>query len=406
MRITDLLEEIYLGVSSNKVRSGLTMLGIVIGIASVIAMLSVGQGAQQSVEANIQSLGSNLLVVMPGATRGVGQAVSAGRGSAQSLTDADETAIEGLSGIGAVDSEVTKREQITARGTNTNTSVIGTSPSYPTVRNVTIADGAFFSDAQVTSRAKVAILGPTTRDDLFGVGAEAVGQAIRINGMDFSVIGVAASKGGTGVSNTDDQIYIPITSMQTFLSGGTTLSSISIQASSQSAMTQVQNDVTNLLLDRHHISDPAAADFNVLNQSDLVSTAAGVEQTFTVMLASIAGISLLVGGIGIMNMMLTTVTERTREIGLRQAIGAERPEIVGQFLGEAVLLTLMGGTIGIIIGYVASLAIAAFAKTPTDVAWSSVALAFGVSAVIGLVFGFYPARRAAGLNPIEALRFE
>jgi putative ABC transport system permease protein len=406
MKIADLCEEIYLGVSSNKVRSGLTMLGIVIGIASVIAMLAIGQGTQQSVESNIQSLGSNLLMVMPGAPRGAGTFVSAGRGSAQTLTNDDEKALEGISGVAAIDPEVSRRFQITAPGKNTNTQVMGTSPSYPGIRSVTIADGSYFTDAEVTSRAKVAVLGPTTRDDLFGEGASAVGQIIHINGMNFTVIGVTASKGGSGATNQDDAVYIPISSMQTFLAGGQYLSTISIQAQSQSSMTQVQNDVTSALLDRHHISNPAAADFNVLNQSDLVNTVAGVTQTFTVLLASIAGISLLVGGIGIMNMMLTTVTERTREIGLRQAIGAERPVIVGQFLGEAVLLTVIGGAIGVAVGYLASLAISKFANTPASVVWSSVGLAFGVSALIGLVFGFYPARRAAGLNPIEALRFE
>ena len=250
-------------------------------------------------------------------------------------------------------------------------------------------------------------LGPTTRDDLFGVGAtNVVGQKVRINGIDFTVIGVTVAKGGSGVANQDDVILIPISSMQTFLSGGTYLTTISIQASSQAAMTGVQNDVTTLLLQRHKISNPANADFSVLNQSDLVSAASSSTATFTTLLAAIASISLLVGGIGIMNMMLTTVTERTREIGLRQAIGAEKEAIIGQFLGEAVLLTLLGGTIGIGFGYVVSLIISTFGQTPTQISWSSVLLAFGVSAVIGLVFGFYPAQRAARLNPIEALRYE
>ena len=406
MRASDLIEEIYLGVSSNKIRSGLTMLGIVIGIASVIAMLSIGQGAKAQIEANIQSIGSNLLLVLPGTQRGFGAAVSAGRGSAQTLTDDDAKALEPLQDVGAVAPELTRRYQIVARGTNTNTSVDGTSPAYLAVRNVQMDTGSFFTDYQVTGRAKVAVIGPTTRDDLFGSGTSAVGQTIRINGIEFTVIGVTAAKGGTGASNQDDMIFVPLSAMQTFLSGGTNVSTISVQAKTQESMPLAQAEITETLLDRHKISNSAAADFNVLNQSDIVSAASSVTDTFTVLLASIASISLLVGGIGIMNMMLTTVTERTREIGLRQAIGAEKWEIVGQFLGEAVLLTLLGGTIGILLGYAVSQAITIFGKTPTSVSAESVVLSFGVSGLIGLVFGFYPARRAANLNPIEALRYE
>jgi len=274
------------------------------------------------------------------------------------------------------------------------------------VRNVSIESGSFFTDAQVSSRAKVAIIGPTTRDDLFGEGADPIGQKIRIKGVDFTIIGLTVAKGGTGFSNPDDMIWVPISTASTFLSGSESVGSISVQATDQSLMVDVQASVTAVLLERHKIADPAAADFSVTNQADLVSAASSVTDTFTALLASIASISLLVGGIGIMNMMLTTVTERTREIGLRQAIGAEKAEIVGQFLGEAIMLTLLGGGIGILLGYASSKIISSVTGTPTAVAWTSVALAVGVSAVIGLVFGFYPARRAAGLNPIEALRFE
>lgn len=402
----DLLEEIYLGVSSNKIRSGLTMLGIVIGIGSVIAMLSVGQGAKAQIEANIQSIGSNLLLVMPGAQRGVGTAVNTGRGSSQTLTSEDAEAVKTLPNVAAVAPELSRRYQVTARGKNTNTQIVGTGPGYLQVRNVAMDLGSFFSESQVTSRAKVAVLGPTTRDDLFGVDSTPIGQSIRVNGVDFTVIGITKAKGGSGFANQDDTIFVPLSSMQVFLSGGKIVSTISIQAQDQGSMTSIQEAVTNLLLDRHNISNPLQADFSVLNQSDLVSAASSITDTFTTLLASIAGISLLVGGIGIMNMMLTTVTERTREIGLRQAIGAEKQAIVGQFLGEAVLLTVLGGLIGVILGYGASQLISRLAQTPTTVSGSSVALAFGVSALIGLVFGFYPAQRAAKLNPIEALRFE
>jgi putative ABC transport system permease protein len=406
MKIIDLAEEIYLGVSANKVRSGLTMLGIVIGIASVIAMLSIGQGAKAQIETNIESIGSNLLMVMPGAQRGAGIQVSAGRGSAQTLTYSDEEALKTLSGVKAVEPESSHRYQVTARGTNTNTSVLGTTPAYLQVRNVTMEIGSFFTDADVSSRSKVAVIGPMTRDDLFGTDADPTGQQIRIKGLIFTVIGVTTAKGGSGFSNQDDMIFIPFSTMATFLAGNEYVSTIGVQANDQGSMTTVQDGITQLLLDLHKITDPTLADFSVLNQSDIVSAASSVADTFGMLLASIASISLLVGGIGIMNMMLTTVTERTREIGLRQAIGAEKNAIVNQFLGEAILLTLLGGTIGIVLGYGVSAAVTAFTTTPTQISLTSVLLAFGVSAVIGLVFGFYPAQRAASLNPIEALRYE
>jgi putative ABC transport system permease protein len=404
--MTDLFEEIWLGVSSNKTRSGLTMLGIVIGIASVIAMLAVGEGSKAQIEANIQSIGSNLLLVQPGFQRGAGVAVSAGRGSSQSLTREDASALAALQDVDAVSPEINGRQQIVAKGTNTNTSVIGTTPGYLDTRNLTVDSGSFFSDAQVTSRAKVAVIGPTTRDDLFGEGADPVGQKIRIRNMEFTVIGVTKAKGGSGFTNQDDTIFIPISTMATYFTGNDSVGTIAVKAASQEAMVSVQAEITAALLDRHKITDASQADFSVLNQSDIASAASSATQTFTILLASIAGISLLVGGIGIMNMMLTTVTERTREIGLRQAIGAEKEEIVGQFLGEAVLLTIMGGLLGVALGYAISWGLATFMGTGTKVAWSSVMLAFGVSAGIGLVFGYYPASRAAKLNPIQALKYE
>ncbi|MDQ7814691.1 MAG: ABC transporter permease [Patescibacteria group bacterium] len=406
MRTADLLEEIYLGISSNKVRSGLTMLGIVIGVASVIAMLSVGEGSKAQIESNIQSIGSNLLMVMPGMQRGIGSAVSSGRGSAQTLTREDADALQTADGVLAVAPDSSRRFQITAKGTNTNTQVVGTTPQYQTVRSISVDSGTFFSDPQVTSRSKVAVIGPTTRGDLFGEDVNPVGQQIRINGVIFTVIGMTVAKGGSGFSNQDDMVYIPITAMSAYLNGGDTVSTISIQAIDQESMASAQANVTEILLDRHNISDAASADFSVMNQSDIASAASSVTNTMTLLLAAIAGISLLVGGIGIMNMMLTNVTERTREIGLRQAIGAEKGEIVGQFLGEAILLTVFGGAIGILVGYSISFALSRFMSLSTQVAWSSVGMAFGVSAIIGLVFGYYPARRASRLNPIEALRYE
>jgi putative ABC transport system permease protein len=410
MKIRDTLEETYTALSANRVRSGLTILGIVIGISSVIAMVSIGTGASNSISSSIQSLGSNLIQITPGAQRTQGFGVSAGRGGAQSLTQADADAIaEQVADVSAVASEVSGRYQVTAKGTNTNTSVDGVSSSWAQVRNVDIQAGSFVSDAQNDSAAKVAVLGPTTMADLFGDDAQAadvVGQTIRIKGMEFKVIGVTVSKGGSGFQNQDDIIYIPVKSAQRYLVGNQYLATIAVQAASAGAMTQVQADITALLLDRHHISDETQADFSVLNQADILSSASSVTATLTYLLAAIGGISLLVGGIGIMNMMLTSVTERTREIGLRKAIGAKRRDISTQFLAEAVTLTLVGGAIGIALGWGISFVVNLTGLVSTSVSLTSVVLAVGVSAGIGIIFGYYPARRASRLNPIEALRYE
>lgn len=407
MTTLDILQETYAALSANKVRTALTMLGIIIGISSVITMVAIGAGAQSSIEARIQSLGSNLIQITPGAQRGQGFGVSAGRGSARTLTEDDANSIaSSVSSINAVAPEISGRYQITAKGTNTNTSVVGVTSVYPTVRNVQVAEGVFISDTNNQSGAKVAVVGPTVVNDLFGEGAEVVGQPIRINKLEFKIIGVTVAKGGTGFGNQDDMIYIPLTSAERYLSGGKYVTTISIQAIDQKSMTQIQEDATALLLDRHRITDPTDADFTVLNQNDIISTASSVTDTFTILLAAVAGISLLVGGIGIMNMMLTTVTERTREIGLRKAIGAKRKDINSQFLFESVALTFLGGVIGVILGWAVSWFITKIGIIQTSVSVSSIILAFGVSAVIGIIFGYYPARRASRLNPIDALRYE
>jgi putative ABC transport system permease protein len=408
MKAQDLLQETYTALSANKARSGLTILGIVIGIGSVIAMVSIGQGASGSIQASIQSIGSNLVLVMPGFQRGAGAGpVSAGRGSAQTLKQEDADAIQKeITLAQAVAPEISRRYQITAKGKNTNTQVVGTVASYPQVRNVQIDVGSFISEQNVRSLSKVAVLGPTTRDDLFGEGSTPIGQTIRINRVDFKIIGITKAKGGSGFTNQDDMVFVPLSTAQRFLAGDTYVTTISVQAEDPNAMTTIQQEITDLLLQRHNISNPQLADFQVLNQQDIVQTASAVTNTMTILLASIAGISLIVGGIGIMNMMLTTVTERTREIGLRKAIGAKRKDISLQFLSEAVMLTFFGGFVGIVLGWVISLLVTQFAGIATQVSLSSIALAFGVSAAIGIIFGYYPARRAASLNPIEALRYE
>ena len=406
MTIKDLFHETSTALLGNKVRSGLTVLGIIIGIGSVITMLGVGQGATNSIQSSIQSIGSNLLMVTPGAQRTPGSTVSAGFGSSQTLKRSDADAIAQLASAKAVAPDVTTRNQVTASGTNTNTSIIGTTPAYLEVRNIQVGEGNFFEDVQIQSLARVAVLGPTTRDNLFGVNADSIGKNIRIKGVQFTVIGVTASKGGSGFNNTDDRVYIPITVAAQYLVGDDHLSTISIEADNPDNIKSLQNDITSLLLERHKITDPASADFSILNQQDILSTVSTVTTTLTILLASIAGISLLVGGIGIMNMMLTTVTERTREIGLRKAIGAKKKDIRLQFLVESVMLTFIGGFMGILLGIGLAFAVSLTGLVQAQVSLFSVVLSFGVSAAIGIIFGYYPAARASNLNPIQALRYE
>ncbi len=408
MLFSDLLQETYFALSANKSRSVLTTLGIVIGIGSVIAMISIGQGAASDIVANIESLGSNLLVVMPGSRQGAGQMVRGGIGSATTLTLGDSKAIaEQIEYTEEVAPTVSSRKQVkTTKGTNTNTSIYGVTESYARIKSIGVEIGSNINDIQVTKTSKVAVLGPVTRDDLFGEGIDPVGQKIRIENLEFTVIGITAAKGGTGFSSSDDLIYIPISTAQRYLTGSDSVSNINIQVKEEKLMAVAQEQITNLLLARHKIADPLSADFSIMNQADTISAMTSVTNTMTLLLGAIAGISLLVGGIGIMNMMLTTVTERTREIGLRKSLGAKAKDISSQFLGESIALTFIGGTIGIIFGWLASFLITKFGGTTTSVTGFSIMLAFGVSAAIGIIFGYYPARRAAKLNPIDALRYE
>ncbi len=406
MTTNDILHETYGALTANKVRTGLTMLGIIIGISSVIAMVSIGNGAQASIQSSIESIGSNLVIVTPGATRNFGGGPQQARGSAQTLTVEDGKAIQAeVANIGSIAFNVTSRQQVVAKGTNTNTTITGTTPSYATVRNVEVEDGSFIEEGDVASSSKVVVIGPTTATDLFP-DEDAVGQQVRINNGIYIIIGVTKSKGGSGFTNADDAVYMPYTTAQHYLSGNSYLSEIDVSAVDAETTTQVQSDVTDLLLARHNITDSTKADFSTLNQADIIATASSVTGTFTILLAAVAGISLLVGGIGIMNMMLTTVTERTREIGLRKAIGAKKSDINTQFLIESIMLTFTGGVIGVILGWGISFVVSSVGIISTTVTISSVLLAFGVSAFIGVVFGYYPARRAANLNPIDALRFE
>ena len=398
----DVANETYRSLSANKARSGLTMLGIVIGIASVIAMVSIGNGAKASIQSSIEGLGSNLLTIMPGIVQPGRGIVSSGRGTAQTLKNADIAVIQQIDGVSAVSPEVSRRFQIVATGYNTNITVTGVTPDYMNVHNITLANGSFISDANERSLGRQAVLGATVATDLFG-DQDPMGKSIRINKVNFNVIGVLAAKGGAGFSGPDDMIFVPLSTMQKILSGVDYLTTMAVSVTDKNQMTAVKELATNALLTQHNVAE---ADFSIISQQDILGTLTTVINTFTIFLAAIASISLLVGGIGIMNMMLTTVTERTREIGLRKAIGAKKADISTQFLSEAVMLTFIGGFLGIVLGWLVSLIITSTGIIATQVSLSSVLLAFGVSAAIGIVFGYYPARRAASLNPIDALRYE
>jgi len=410
MKLTDTLEETFLALLSNKARTGLTILGIVIGISSVIVMVSVGQGATLSIQSSIESTGSNLLMITPGATRTFGAGARSAGGSAQSLTVDDANAIVSqVSSVQYMSPAVSGRYQVVYKGNNTNTSIMGVSDTYTQVRNLSVDQGSFITTQNVDNVSKVAVLAPAVVTNLFGADAtasDAIGQTIKINKMEFKVVGVTVTKGGSGFQNQDDIIYIPYTVSQKYFSGNKYLSEIDLQISSSNLMTSAQSEVTSLLLERHDIADSTLADFTVQNQADLLSSISSVSQTLTILLGAIAGISLLVGGIGIMNMMLTTVTERTREIGLRKAIGAKAKDITFQFLTEAVVLTFTGGIIGVALGWIISWGVKYFNLYQTSVSILSIVMAVAVSAGIGIIFGYYPAKRAAKLNPIEALRYE
>jgi len=407
MEFSELFLESLGTLTLNKMRTGLATLGIIIGIGSVIALISLGQASQKSVQNQIQSLGSNLLTIMPGAQRSGN--VRSATGTMTSLTYDDAKAIAASSQITTIKNvspEFSRRAQIVAGRNNTNTQIIGVTPNYAEVRKVNVSSGSFITQRDVDASDKVAVLGPQVMSDLFGERVNPLGQSVRINGQSFRVVGVTTLKGGTGFQNQDDMIFVPLTTAQKIIFGATNISSISIEAKSAEVMTQAQDQIGYFLLARHRLDDPSSADFSILSQNDILSTASSVTSTFTALLSGIAAISLIVGGIGIMNIMLVTVTERTREIGLRKALGAKKKIITTQFLLESIILTGAGGILGMIFGILASLIIAHFIGLPFTISASSIGLAIGVSGVIGILFGWYPANKAANLQPIEALRYE
>ncbi|MBL7078418.1 ABC transporter permease [Candidatus Shapirobacteria bacterium] len=411
MDYQELVLESFSTLALNKVRTGLAMLGVVIGIGSVIALVSLGQASQRLIEDQIKTLGSNLLTVSPGAQRSGGIRGAAGGG--QTLTYDDAKAIitsPQITTVKKVSPEYSGREQIVAGRNNTNTQVVGVTPEYTEVRNTGVSSGFFISQQNLDGMSKVAVLGPQTALDLFGPpaggGVDPVGKDIRIKGLTFRVVGITVSKGGSGFMNLDDRVFVPLTTAQKQLFGVDYLSSISIEVVNQDVMVEAQNQVGYLLLERHKLKDPAQADFSIMSQADIIGTATEVTGTFTTLLSGIAAISLMVGGIGIMNIMLVTVTERTREIGLRKALGAKKKIVNAQFLLEAVMVTFVGGLIGVVLGVGVAYALSRSMGLPFALSVPSILLAFGVSAAIGVLFGWYPAQKAANLAPIEALRYE
>lgn len=406
MEYKELVEESLLTLTANKARTGLAMLGVVIGIGSVIALVSLGQASQKSITNQIQSLGSNLLTISPGSQTQGGIRSS---GGVETLTYDDAKAINESSQITTIEmvsAEYSSRAQVVYKKQNTNTQIYGVLPEYAEIRNIVVQNGSFLTQRHISGLSKVAILGSQTATDLFGENTNPVGKTIRIDGQVFTVIGTTEAKGSSGINSQDDVVYIPLTTAQKLLFGVNHVTSISLSAKGEEYMQQAENEITALLMTRHKIKSQENIDFRIFSQEDILETVSTVTGTFTTLLSGIAAISLLVGGIGIMNIMLVTVTERTREIGLRKALGAKRKIITTQFLTEAVMITFIGGVIGTILGIVISLILSGVMNLPKTLSPFSIILAFTVSASVGILFGWYPAQKAAKLEPIEALRYE
>jgi len=387
---------------ANKLRSLLAMLGIIIGVGAVIAMLAMGAGAKGQIMARISAMGTNLLIVRPG------QAGSRGvmSGTTQNLTLADAQAlVSDAPGIARVAPTVSGSAQVKYLNRNNRTNVVGTSSTYLPIRNFEVEHGRSLTEQEVEGMARSALLGPTTAETLFEA-ENPLGKTVKINGINFKVAGVLKSRGDQGWFNPDDQVIVPYTTAMNQLFGLDYLREIDVQATDDADLKEVQKAITTVLRKRHRLQEGTEDDFHVRNQADILETANEVSQTFTVLLAGIASISLLVGGIGIMNIMLVTVTERTREIGVRMAIGAKRKNIRMQFLLESLIISGIGGLIGVAAGFAAAMGVSRLTQFSTAVEMKSVLLSLAFSAAVGVFFGYYPARRAAMLDPIEALRYE
>jgi putative ABC transport system permease protein len=391
----------------NKMRAALTMLGIIIGVSAVIAMVSIGQGASASVQAQIESIGTNLLFVSAGAQNVGGVRSGTGDTGNQNLTVDDLEAIKReVPSVSMVTPSVNARSQLVAGNMNWNTNVTGVSEQYPDIRKWPVASGSFFTDADVRTAARVIVIGRTLADNLYP-GADPIGQDIRVMNLPFRVVGVLAAKGQDQQGrDQDDVAFAPYTTVQKKILGRDRIQISYVSAISQDATYTAQSQITDLLRQRHKLSANEPDDFTVRNMTDIAEAANETSKTMTILLACIAGVSLLVGGIGIMNIMLVSVTERTREIGIRMAIGARSSAVRSQFLIESIVLSLTGGAIGIVLGVVLSLAIPKFLGWPTLVSMMAIVGSVLFSAAVGIFFGYYPARKAASLDPIEALRYE
>ncbi len=405
MRYLVILKVAFRALRRNKMRTALTMLGIIIGVGAVIAMVGIGNGAKAQVEARIAALGQNVIMVFSGSiTRG---GVHTGFGGAGTLTVEDATAIaRDVPGVAAVSPEVRTGAQIMAGNNNWSTSIMGEGVDYLAIRQWDLADGAMFTEADVRAAAKVCVLGKTTADKLFP-DDDPVGKIIRIKNVPVKVLGVLKSKGVSMFgSDQDDTVLVPYTTAMKRFAGVTTLRSINVQAATAEQMAEVQSGITDLLRQRHRIQPGADDDFMLRNQQELSEAMTATTEVMTALLAAIASVSLLVGGIGIMNIMLVSVTERTREIGIRMAVGARGRDILLQFLIEAVALSSTGGMLGILFGVGGARLITMIKEWPTLVSPQSIIIAFVFSAAVGVFFGFYPARKASQLDPIDALRYE
>jgi putative ABC transport system permease protein len=402
MSLSDLLHLALGRLGTGKLRTALTALGVIIGVASVVALVSVAQGATKGISDRLQSLGTNLVTVNPGFTRGTG-ATRGSFGSATTLTIDDASAISGLAGVQYVAPELTTNKLVIAGSLNETARIVGTSPAYLSVFAYDMWTGSFINQASLDHNMRVAVIGATTADNL-SLTDTSIGSTIYIAGLPFELVGILQSKGGTGTA--DDQVIVPLTTARELFVGTSSVSAIGLSATSEDQITTVSGEITALLEQRHGIASGATDDFSIVTQAQLLGTVSSVSDVLTFLLAGIASISLLVGGIGIMNIMLVSVRERTREIGIRKAIGARGRDILSQFLVEALALSLAGGVIGIGIGVLASFAIGVYAGWGFVFSPITVVVALGFSLIVGIVFGVWPASQAARLDPVVALRYE
>ncbi len=404
LRMVQAIPSALAALRANTVRSVLTTLGIIIGVGAVIIIVALGEGASEAVSSQLQGLGTNLLTVQPGSGQSFG--ARGGAGSVTTLTAADADAITSLDGVSAVSPVVAGSAQVIAGSQNWSTRVSAVAPAYEQLQDWQVAEGSFFTDQDNTDASNVAVLGQTVLTNLFPGGQSPVGELIRIRNVPFTVIGTLVGKGSGIGGDQDDTVLIPFRTGQVRLFGATSINQIIVQVNDPARMTAVQGEIQQLLHVRHRIQSGQSDDFNVRNNADVIARVTGVTSTLTLLLGGVAAVSLVVGGIGIMNIMLVSVTERTREIGIRLAIGARPGDILTQFIVEAVVLSVLGGLIGILLGSGAALIMPVVAGWTTLLPWKAIALAFGVSGAIGIFFGIYPARKASLLDPIDALRYE